>query len=228
MIFEYNKMGFRQAWLDRGRDASWTLTYAFNLLMGIGLLIASEITNKYGREIFGASATNNAAGSGNDSGFEENAAAINLVERDHALARSGVVSSNRYCCGSQGAVSIILTITSFAAYKYLDHKRHRKDTRKDYDQRSVVVLVFCVFNVILSGACVGLIVGFVITSRAVKLYTTVESSATPGYLIAAAVMARLNAATLFSTVFHDFKKLRWERRIVKRDDEERVVPEQEK
>ena len=83
-------MHIRTAWADRVRHVSWPLVYGFNILICIGQIIASEITNRYGGTIFGASAVSNgtAGSNANQEGGE-----VNVVERDHALARTGVVSS---------------------------------------------------------------------------------------------------------------------------------------
>ncbi|KAF2429692.1 hypothetical protein EJ08DRAFT_272562 [Tothia fuscella] len=173
-------MHIGQAWADRVRDVSWPLVYGFNILICIGQIIASEITNRYGGTIFGATAV---------TGSNSEDAEINFVERDHALARTGVVSSIGIAIGS---VNLILTMGSFVAYSYLDYRRTRKHSRRDYDQRFIIVFVVTTLNLILFGGNIGLTVGYVLTSRIVKRYTTVESSATPGYLLAAGIMAALS------------------------------------
>ncbi len=94
---------------------------------------------------------------------------------------------------AQGSVNLILTMGSFIASKFLDYQRTRKNSRKDYDQRFVLVVVVSVLNFILFGGNIGLTVGYILTSRVVKQYTTVELSSTPEYLIAAGVMAALSA-----------------------------------
>ena len=90
-------------------------------------------------------------------------------------------------------MNLVLTIGSFIAYKYLDYRRTSKDSRRDYDQRFIVVIVVSVLNLILFCGNIGLTVGYILTSRIVKQYTTVESSSTPEYLLAAGVMAALSA-----------------------------------
>ncbi len=77
-------MHIRQAWADRIGSLYWPLVYGFNILVCIGQIIASEITNRYGDTIFGSSAAKYGVQSNNP---DEEGNQINYVERDHALAR---------------------------------------------------------------------------------------------------------------------------------------------
>ena len=75
----------------RSQAVSWALAYALYLLMSIGVIVASVITEKYGNRFFGD--INAPLPPGETEAGESGNLDTPRFQRDHALARTGIIGS---------------------------------------------------------------------------------------------------------------------------------------
>lgn len=192
----------------RSSKISWTLIYLLYLLTSIGLIIASEITVKYGSRFFGDPNAAIPPKAGEDSTGDPALEQSQLhAQRDIALARVGVVGSVGIAVGS---VTLILILASFATHQWLDSR-----TEADgFLYRENLTYATTVLNVVLLGGNAALTAGFSLSADAVRTSTEVNQSSAPNYLIGCAVMSGISCGTAGLTLVVDWIKYRRHARIV--------------
>ena len=93
----------------------------------------------------------------------------------------------------KGVLTLVFNSASLAVTVYLDYRWRDDAGKRQLERRKVWVWIIRVVNGVFCAGLIVLAVGFGLTSHALALYTTDLSSATPGYLIAACVVAALTA-----------------------------------
>ncbi|KAH7125558.1 hypothetical protein B0J11DRAFT_580099 [Dendryphion nanum] len=211
-------MSIRQKFKHRSSDISWTLAYALYLLASIGLIIASEITVKYGGRFFGDPNAVIPTKHGEEPAADPAAEQTLLrAQREVALARNGVVGSVGIAVGS---VTLILILAVFAAHQWLDYCGHKRDATNEYRHRENLTIATTFLNVVLLCGNAALTAGFSLSADAIRLHTEVNQSSAPNYLIGCAVMSALSCSTAGLTIVVDVFKCRRHYKAVESEEQE--------